>query len=438
MKEQESIPTSKVERAAHFVGTGVKIGGNYIKHYTQKLVNKDVTKADLDKDNADDIYGTLSKLKGSALKVAQMLSMDRGMLPKEYQDKFQLSQYSAPPLSGPLVGQTFVKSFGKMPSQIFDKFEMNATAAASIGQVHKAEKGGKKFAVKIQYPGVANSISSDLKMVKPIATRLVGLNSRDADKYFEEVEGKLLEETDYELELRRSIELSDLCIHIPNLSFPKYYPEYSSKRIITMDWLEGMHMKDFLLTNPSQEVRNQIGQALWDFYDFQVHKLKKVHADPHPGNFFFKSDGTVSIFDFGCVKEIPAQFYDAYFSLIDRDIYSDEKKVMEIYNALEMIHPSDTQAELDFFFPLFKTMIDMLTQPFIEESFDFGDEAYFGGIYQYVDYISNLKEVRESVKARGSRHSLYINRTYYGLYHILYDLKAKVKTKINLEELVLN
>ncbi len=438
MKEQQSIPTSKVERAAHFVGTGVKIGGNYIKHYTQKLINKDISRDELNKDNAEDIYGTLSKLKGSALKVAQMLSMDRGLLPKEYQDKFQLSQYSAPPLSGPLVAQTFIKSFGKMPNQLFDTFEMNATAAASIGQVHKAAKKGKKLAVKIQYPGVANSISSDLKMVKPIATRLVGLNSRDADKYFDEVEGKLLEETDYELELRRSIELSDLCAHIPNLTFPKYYPELSSKRIITMDWLEGMHMKEFLLTNPSQEIRNQIGQALWDFYDFQVHQLKKVHADPHPGNFFFKSDGTVSIFDFGCVKEIPASFYDAYFSLIDRNIYKDEKKVMEIYNALEMIHPTDTQAELDFFFPLFKTMIDMLTQPFTVDNFDFGEETYFTGIYQYVDYVSNLKEVRDSVKARGSRHSLYINRTYYGLYHILFDLKAQVKTKINLEELVLN
>ncbi|MFN0047798.1 MAG: ABC1 kinase family protein [Cytophagales bacterium] len=438
MKEQLSIPTSKVERAAHFVGTGVKIGGNYIKHYTQKLVNKDITKADLDKDNAEDIYSTLSKLKGSALKVAQMLSMDRGLLPKEYQDKFQLSQYSAPPLSGPLVGQTFLKSFGKMPLQIFDEFELNATAAASIGQVHKASKNGKSYAVKIQYPGVASSISSDLRMVKPIATRLVGLNSRDADKYFEEVEGKLLEETDYELELKRSIELSEMCSHISNLNFPRYYPEYSSKRIITMDWLEGMHMKEFLLTNPSQEIRNQIGQALWDFYDFQVHKLKKVHADPHPGNFFFKSDGTVSIFDFGCVKEIPRQFYDSYFSLIDRDIYDDEKKVFEIYNALEMIHPTDTVAELEFFFPLFKTMIDMLTQPFTEENFDFGDETYFNSIYQYVDYISNLKEVRESVKARGSRHSLYINRTYYGLYHILFDLKAQVKTKINLQELILS
>lgn len=430
MKEQESIPTGKMQRAAHFVGTGAKIGGNYVKYYTQKLLNKDVTREDLNQNNADDIYDTLSHLKGSALKVAQMLSMDRGLLPKSYQDKFQLSQYSAPPLSGPLVMQTFIKSFGKTAAQLFDTFDINAVNAASIGQVHRATLKGKKLAVKIQYPGVANSISSDLRLVKPFAVRLVGLSSKDADKYFDEVESKLLEETDYKLELQRSVELSELCKHIPNLYFPSYYPEFSSAKIISMDWLEGMHMKDFLETNPSQEVRNKAGQALWDFYDFQVHKLKKVHADPHPGNFLFLENGTVNIFDFGCVKEIPADFYDNYFKLIDQEIYKDEKKVKEIYANLEMIHDSDTEKEIKFFFPLFKTMIDMLTLPFTKDEFDFGDESYFGGIYKFTEDLTNMQEIKDSPRARGSRHSLYINRTYYGLYHILFDLKAVVKTKM--------
>jgi predicted unusual protein kinase regulating ubiquinone biosynthesis (AarF/ABC1/UbiB family) len=217
------------------------------------------------------------------------------------------------------------------------------------------------------------------------------------------------------------------------LVFPTYYPELSSDKIITMDWLEGMHLKDFLLTNPSQEVRNQIGQALWDFYHHQVHILRKVHADPHPGNFLFTQDGKVKIFDFGCVKEIPESFYNAYFALINPEIYKDEKNIRHIYEQLELIHPTDTEKELDFFMPLFKVMIDMLTEPFTKDEFDFGDEKYFGGVYSYVDYVSNLKEVRESVKARGSRHSLYINRTYYGLYHMLYDLRAVVNTKLVLQ-----
>jgi predicted unusual protein kinase regulating ubiquinone biosynthesis (AarF/ABC1/UbiB family) len=428
MKEQSNIPTSKVERAGKFVTTGLKVGTNYIKHYTRKLMDPSTTREALHQDNAADIYDTLSNLKGSALKVAQMLSMDKGMLPKAYTEKFAMSQYSAPPLSGPLVVNTFVKTLGKSPLQLYDKFNMQASNAASIGQVHQAYKNGRKLAVKIQYPGVANSVKSDLRIVKPFAVRIVGMNEVDMDKYFDEIESKLLEETDYRLELRRSMDLSRRCAHIPHLLFPGYYPELSSDRIITMDWLEGLHLREFLLTNPSQEARNSIGQALWDFYQFQVHSLKQVHADPHPGNFLMRADGTVGIFDFGCVKEIPEDFYRNYFLLVDKEVLKDEKRRHEIYTNLEMIHPSDSPKEVEFFSGLFQHMIDLLTLPFTLDTFDFGNEAYFSEIYAYMDDLYNMKEIRDSKVARGSRHSLYINRTYFGLYSILSDLKAAVVT----------
>ncbi|HEV2480000.1 MAG TPA: AarF/UbiB family protein [Puia sp.] len=428
MKEQTTIPTGKVERASRFVATGLKVGGNYLKHYTKKLIDPSISKEELHADNAEDIYDTLSNLKGSALKVAQMLSLDRGMLPKAYTERFAMSQYSAPPLSGPLVVNTFLKTLGKTPAQLYDKFEMKASNAASIGQVHRAWKWGKELAVKIQYPGVANSVRSDLRIVKPFALRIVGMNEVDMDKYFQEIEGKLLEETDYTLELRRSMEVSAECAHIPDLVFPVYYPELSSDRIITMDWLRGYHLKEFLERAPSQEVRDRIGQALWDFYQFQVHALRRVHADPHPGNFLMRDDGTVGVFDFGCIKEIPEDFYVNYFLLTNQEVLKDEVRRREIYTNLEMIHPSDTEKEIEFFSGLFQKMIDMLTLPFTRATFDFGDESYFTAIYEYMDYLSNLKEVRESKVARGSRHSLYINRTYFGLYSILSDLKARVTT----------
>jgi predicted unusual protein kinase regulating ubiquinone biosynthesis (AarF/ABC1/UbiB family) len=428
MKEQTSIPTGKVERAGRFVATGLKVGTNYLKHYTKKLIDPSIGKDELHADNAADIYDTLSNLKGSALKVAQMLSMDKGMLPKAYTDQFAMAQYSAPPLSGPLVVNTFIKTLGDPPSKLFDEFDLQASNAASIGQVHKARKWSKDLAVKIQYPGVANSVRSDLRIVKPFAIRIVGMNEVDMDKYFDEIEGKLLEETDYALELQRSMEASAKCAHIPNLVFPAYYPELSSDRIITMDWLKGMHLKEFLATSPSQDCRDRIGQALWDFYQFQVHRLKKVHADPHPGNFLMREDGTVGVFDFGCIKEIPEDFYHNYFQLVDKELLADEGRCREIYTRLEMIHPSDTEKEIVFFSGLFQKMIDLLTLPFTREEFDFGDESYFSEIYAYMDYLYNLKEVRESKVARGSRHSLYVNRTYFGLYSILSELGARVDT----------
>src|ERR1700743_1113995 len=129
-KEQKRLPTSKAHRSSKFVKTVFKIGGNYIKHYSKKLFNPDLDKTELNEDNASDIYESLSELKGSALKVAQMLSMDKNLLPQAYVNKFAQSQYNAPPLSGPLIVQTFKKYFGKSPEQIYNKFNLRSTNAA--------------------------------------------------------------------------------------------------------------------------------------------------------------------------------------------------------------------------------------------------------------------------------------------------------------------
>ncbi|TAH15309.1 MAG: AarF/ABC1/UbiB kinase family protein [Runella slithyformis] len=428
MKIQDSIPTSKVARATQFLKTGAKIGGNYLKYNVKKMLDSETTREELHQDNATDIYESLSELKGSALKVAQMLSMDRSVLPRAYVDRFQMSQYSAPPLSGPLVVKTFRNYFGQTPSQLFDSFDMEALNAASIGQVHLAFKDGKKLAVKIQYPGVADSISSDLKMVKPMATRLFGLNEKDVERYTKEVETKLLEETDYDLELRRSIEISSACAHIDGLVFPKYYAELSSKRILTMDWLDGLHLKEFLATNPPQDVRDRIGQALWEFYDFQVHTLRQVHADPHPGNFLMRPDGTMGVIDFGCVKVIPAYFYDNYFALINPDTLQNKQKTDDIFYNLEFLLPEDSPHEKVLFSDLFRQMIGLLGRPFTAEEFDFGNDEYFTEVYAFADELAKVEEIRNSKVARGSQDGLYVNRTYFGLYSMLNDLRARVRT----------
>lgn len=428
MKIQDSIPTSKVARATQFLKTGAKIGGNYLKYNVKKLINSETTREELHQENATDIYESLSELKGSALKVAQMLSMDRSVLPRAYVDRFQMSQYSAPPLSGPLVVKTFRNYFGQTPNQLFDTFEMDALNAASIGQVHLAFKDGKKLAVKIQYPGVADSISSDLKMVRPMATRLFGLNEKDVERYTKEVETKLLEETDYDLELRRSIEISSACAHIKGLVFPKYYAELSSKRILTMDWLEGLHLKEFLATNPPQDVRDSIGQALWEFYDYQVHTLRQVHADPHPGNFLMRADGTMGVIDFGCVKVIPAYFYDNYFALINPDTLQNKQQTDDIFYNLEFLLPEDSDHEKALFSDLFRQMIGLLGRPFTVEEFDFGNDEYFTEVYAFADELAKVEEIRNSKVARGSQDGLYVNRTYFGLYSMLNDLRAHVRT----------
>ena len=425
MKTQKSIPTTKVERSAKFVKTGIQIGGNYIKHYSKKLFNPEMDREQLNEDNATDIYKSLSELKGSALKIAQMLSMDKNILPKSYVDKFTQSQYNAPPLSGPLIVRTFTKNFGKTPENIFDSFNLSSSNAASIGQVHQASLNGKKLAVKIQYPGVGDSISSDLKLVKPFAFRLLGMSERDLNIYIKEVEERLLEETDYELEVKRSIEFSEACKNLDHVVFPKYYPELSGKRIITMDWIEGLHLKEFLNTNPSQALRNKIGQALWDFYNFQQHELRAVHADPHPGNFMITPEENLGVIDFGCIKEMPDDFYYPFFSLISTDVFSDKNRTIEAFRQLDMIHANDTAEQIEFYYKSYSEMIKLFAKPYTSTVFDFSKPDFFEQLYAYGEKISKMPEFKQ---ARGVKHFIYVNRTNFGLYTILHELKATINT----------
>lgn len=426
MKTIDYIPTSKIERATKLVQTGAKVGVNYLKYYGEKIVNSDLTRDKLNEDNAEDIYDGLKSLKGSALKVAQMLSMDKNFLPQAYVEKFSLSQFSVPPLSAPLVLKTFKSNFGKTPYEIFDEFNAESVNAASIGQVHLAKKDGKKLAVKIQYPGVANSISSDLALVKPMAIRMFNLQGKDSDKYFKEVEDKLIEETNYTLELKQSQEVVTACQKIENLVFPTYYPEFSSEKILTMDWMTGKHLSEFTAENTNQETANKVGQALWDFYMYQIHVLRKVHADPHPGNFLVDNNQQLVALDFGCMKSIPNDFYVPYFQLINKEIIDDKQLFNTKLFELEILRKEDTPEEIAYFTSMFYDLLSLFTLPFQNTRFDFSDEDFFNNIAQLGERFAKDTNLRKMNGNRGSKHFIYMNRTFFGLYNLMFDLKASI------------
>ena len=431
MKSIDKIPTSKLQRASKLVATGAKVGVNYIKYYGDKLTKTEAkAKENLNQNNAEDIYGSLKQLKGSALKVAQMLSMEKNILPRAYVEKFSLAQFSVPPLSSPLVMKTFKKYFGESPSDIFDEFDPVSVGAASIGQVHRAKKNGKPLAVKIQYPGVADSIKSDLAIVKPIALRMFNIKAKDSDKYFKEVEDKLTEETNYQLEIKQSKEIADACKHLQNIVFPEYYDEYSSSKILTMDFMEGEHLSDFVKHNKNIEKSNQLGQALWDFYMYQIHHLKKVHADPHPGNFLVNANNQLVVLDFGCIKSIPDSFYVPYFELADPTILNNPALFSEKLYELEILTPTDTSHEIEFFTDMFYELLSVFTRPFQNDIFDFSDPQFFNQIGQLAERYSQNTDLRKFNSNRGSKHFIYMNRTFFGLYNLMFDLQAN-KIKIN-------
>jgi predicted unusual protein kinase regulating ubiquinone biosynthesis (AarF/ABC1/UbiB family) len=426
MKTIDYIPTSKISRASKLMQTGAKVGVNYLKFYGDKMINSEVdAKERLNKSNAADIYDGLKNLKGSALKVAQMLSMEKNILPSAYVEKFSLAQFSVPPLSPALVLKTFKRYFGKSPNEIYDTFNASSVNAASIGQVHRAEKDGKKLAVKIQYPGIAGSISSDLAMVKPIAMSMFNIKGKGSDRYFKEVEDKLIEETNYLLEIKQSKEISKACEHIPNLLFPTYYEALSTEQIITMDWMTGLHLSEFTKENTDQEKSDKLGQALWNFFMYQIHVLKKVHADPHPGNFLITKNTELIALDFGCIKEIPNDFYVPYFELVNPEMINNPTIFREKLFELEILREDDSKEEIVFFTGMFHEMLTLFTQPFQQEEFDFSDSVFFQKIASLAESYAKSTELKNMNGNRGSKHFIYINRTFFGLYNLMYDLKAQ-------------
>lgn len=428
MKEQNSIPVGKVARAGRFAGAGVKVGANYVTYFAKKMVNPATERSGLDKANARDIYDALSNLKGSALKMAQMLASDQNLMPVEYVNAFRPSQHKAPPLSGPLIVQVFKKSMGVSPQQLFDTFNANAVNAASIGQVHKATKNGKNLAVKIQYPGIADAISSDLQLVKPFAIRLLNVKESDVRPYFEEVESKLKEEADYVQELNGAERIIQGCSSLTDLVFPGYYPEWSSNRILTMDWIEGVPLVEWAQEEQPQELRDRIGQAMWDFYDHQMHRLRWIHADPHPGNFLVAPDGRLAVVDFGCTKSIPEDFYHAYFAMLNPDNMQDDTAMEQTLYGLHILNEGSKPEERQFFIESFRSLAGLLRRPFDAHEFDFGDRQYFKDITALGESLSKNPNSTRFGGARGSKHILFVNRAYFGLFNTLNLIKARVRT----------
>ncbi len=157
-----------------------------------------------------------------------------------------------------------------------------------------------------------------------------------------------------------------------------------------------------------------------------MHVLRRVHADPHPGNFLVDVDTNLIAIDFGCVKEVPEEFYDPYFELAKPENLKNPKVFLEQMYALEILKATDTPEELKFFSELFHEMLSLFTLPFHDETFDFSDSKFFGEIASLSEKFSKNTELRKMNGNRGSKHFLYINRTFFGLYNLLNDLGATV------------
>ena len=158
---------------------------------------------------------------------------------------------------------------------------------------------------------------------------------------------------------------------------------------------------------------------------YQIHKLRKVHADPHPGNFLISKDAQLIALDFGCMKSIPQDFYEPYFELAKPENISDRGYFVSKLYELEILRKDDTAAETEFFTNMFHELLSLFTLPFHAETFDFSDSGFFGKINDLGQRYAQNTQLRKMNANRGSKHFIYINRTFFGLYNLMFDLKAK-------------
>lgn len=420
------FPSSKLERGKIFAKTGLKVGTNYAKRYLKKSVGKKETKEEGSRfhtENARQVFNEFSKLRGTALKIAQSLSMDDGMLPEEFAEVMSESQYSVPPINKALARSIIKKELGDYPEKLFSEFDSEAIAAASIGQVHRARlKNGQKVAVKIQYPNVKNTIHSDMKLAKTLMRRIMK-GKQNLDEYFEEIESTLLEETDYYQEAEY-LKYFHKRFSGGKYITPEYIEEYSTDKVLTMSFIEGRHLKEFLATDPTQEERNHFGQLLWDFFHDQVEQRNFIHADTHPGNFFFRDDGKLGVIDFGCVKKFSEEFTHNYMQLLPKHLEQNEEEIRRLYKKLDIIreNPRNPEREEEFF-QFCKAYGDAFAQPYMGDEFDFGKPEFKQKITQFA------KEMPIKNEPRGDKNFIYSTKVHIGLYNLLIKLKAHIDTE---------
>jgi predicted unusual protein kinase regulating ubiquinone biosynthesis (AarF/ABC1/UbiB family) len=418
------FPSSKYDRGKIFAKTGLKVGTNYAKHYLKNLRGSDKERnSEFYNQTAEQIFSEFTKLKGTALKIAQSLSIDQGFLPDEFSEVMTQAQYSVPPINRSLVRSIIKRELGSYPEALFESFDTEAIAAASIGQVHAARlKSGEKVAVKIQYPGVRDTIASDLGLAKSLFKRFIK-NKEELNDYFEEIESTLRLETDY-IHEGQTINRFHKRFSTDRFETPRWFEEYSTERVLTMSFLEGVHLKEFLDQDPSQEEKNDFGQKIWDFFHEQIHQSDEIHADTHPGNFLLTDDQKLGIIDFGCVKHFPDTFFRDYLLLLPTHLERDLEKIKSLYNRLGVLKgdPETNQTEKKYF-EFCLNYGFTFAMPYKSETFNFGDPEYKALIKGYT------KNAPVGNEARGNKHFLYSTRVHLGLYHFLMKLGATVETK---------
>jgi predicted unusual protein kinase regulating ubiquinone biosynthesis (AarF/ABC1/UbiB family) len=426
---KKDIPSSKLKRSGVAALAAAKVGARQLSHLSKRPFlskqQKEEQTLTTDTANADVIFKALVQLRGTALKVAQMLSMETDLLPEKYRQELAKSYYQVPPLNRALIRKEIECELGGSPESIFKAFNDQAFAAASLGQVHDAiSQTNEQLAVKVQYPGIDATINSDIQLVKQLVRPMK--DYKEIKAVLEEIEDRMAEETNYLLEAE-NIDWFSAHLQMEQVVIPKVYHEQTSKRVISMQRLDGMHLIDWLKTNPSQQRINQAAQTIYDIYLRSVFELHRFHADPNVGNYLFREDGSIGLIDFGCVKQLSPDFTHQLSQLCQAVGIGDFDKICAIYQEIGVLKVQREDISDTFYQTILKPFFDWYAKPYQQEYFDFAQHRGFTN--EGLKLAENMRnnQCKEHAYVEMNKDFVYSDRTLYGLYKMFEVMGATVR-----------
>jgi predicted unusual protein kinase regulating ubiquinone biosynthesis (AarF/ABC1/UbiB family) len=284
--------------------------------------------------NAERIVAGSTELRGAFMKLVQMLSMRTDLFPAEALDRLAVVQSSVPPMPWERVREVLVAELGASPEAKFRRFEREAFAAASLGQVHRAELAdGAAVAVKIQYPGIADTVHQDLRnvraLVKALTTVVRDVMRQDFDReeVVRELEVRLAEELDYEREARNVERFRRLFASDRDVVVPRVYPALSTKRVLTLELLEGYPLQDVMAPGVDEDLKRWLAEKLYRLFWRQVLEFGVLHADPHPGNYLVTHHPRIALLDFGSVRVFEPEIRRGYVRLARGLVAHDDAEI---------------------------------------------------------------------------------------------------------------
>ena len=340
---------------------------NALKQPFQSADAKEQELFELHLKNALKIVEGSHELRGAFMKLIQMLSMRGDLFPPEVLDILAVVQSSVPPMDYDLIRVQIENELGKAPDQLFRRFDKAAFAAASLGQVHRAQlRSGAQVVVKIQYPGVDETVEQDLKNLKVllnILTRLardVMRQNFDATELYQEMEQRLREELDYVNEAKNIAIFQRLFAGDDEVLIPRVYPAFSSRRVLTLECIEGYKFQEVLAPGVDRELKDWVAVKYFEITWRQICSFGVLHTDPHPGNYLITYQPRLALLDFGSVRLFPDEIRAGYRRLAQAVLGRDEKTMARCFLELGYLDPGDDPA------PLVRIMY-LLFEPVLED-----------------------------------------------------------------------